>query len=164
MRTYIYNVSIASMLMCISDMTSQIFEGNGFDVKRNVKMTLLGGFTNGMCLTKWYRFIDVRFKGQIIPKILADQLIYSPLSISFFLITTNKDNCSLNGYRSRVNERFIDIWKSDCFVWPVFNLINFKYIPVSKQPIFTSCVDLGWNTYMSYSLHNKKLEIKNLVY
>ena len=84
MRTYIYNVSIASMLMCISDMTSQIFEGNGFDVKRNVKMTLLGGFTNGMCLTKWYRFIDVRFKGQIIPKILADQLIYSPLSISFF--------------------------------------------------------------------------------
>lgn len=157
MRIYISNFGIASALMCISDVTSQMFETKWkfekLDVQRTIKMTLLGGLTNGLCLTKWYKFIDVFFKGKIFPKIIADQLVYSPLSISFFLITTNKDNCSLNGYRSRVNERFIDIWKSDCCVWPVTNYLNFKYIPVYKQPIFTSGIDLAWNTYISHSLH-----------
>ena len=156
MRIYLSNFGVASLLMCISDGTAQLFEKkNFFDFERNLKMTLLGGFTNGLCLTRWYKLIDFYFKGKIIPKIIVDQFIYSPLSISFFLITTNNDNCSLNGYRTRINNNFFTIWTSDCCVWPVSNYFNFKFIPVIRQPIFTSCVDLGWNTYMSYSLNKK---------
>ncbi len=143
--------------MGISDLISQIFEYKGnykkFDLTRTGKMALLGGFTNGICLTRWYRLIDDRFHKKIIYKIIADQLVYAPASISFFLVTTKKGDCSLNGYRSYFNYKFIDIWKSDCLVWPMSNYLNFKYIPVHRQPIFTSCVDLGWNTYMSYFLH-----------
>ena len=165
MRIYLSNFGIASILMSISDITSQMFEikwqYKQFDFQRNLKMTLLGGLTNGLCLTRWYRFIDIRFNGRMLPKIIADQIIYSPLSISFFLTTTNKENCSLNGYRTRFNDKFIDIWKSDCCVWPITNYLNFKFVPINKQPIFTSCIDLGWNTYMSCLLHKKNKKCIN---
>ena len=152
---YLHNFRISCGLMWISDTIAQAFESNftKFDVKRNVKMTLLGGITNGLFLTKWYIIIDYHFKRKILYKIIADQLVYSPLSIGFFLVSTNEKDCSLNGYRTRVDNNFLDIWKTDCFVWPISNYLNFKYIPLRSQTIFTSYVDLGWNSYISYSLY-----------
>ena len=87
-------------------------------------------------------------------KMIADQTIYSPISILFYIGVISNQIDSMDEYRKVCNQKFFDIWKTDCCVWPAFNYINFSYIPLQYQPIFTSFIDVGWNTYISYKTHN----------
>lgn len=144
--------------MGIGDIIAQKYDNNSLDLKRSAKMAVLGGFSNGLCLTYWYRFIDKAFYRQkhvIIKKIVADQFIYSPLSILFFLGVTSKQLGSFDEYRKRCDNNFSDIWKADCSVWPAANYINFKYVPLYRQPVFSSMIDVGWNSYICYKTQKK---------
>ena len=151
------NIMLASGIMGIGDLISQKVENKQINLKRTAKMAVIGGFTNGFCLTLWYRQIDRTFKHQnymVFKKIIADQTIYAPASILFYLAVTPNQIGSMDEYRKLCNQKFFDIWKADCYVWPISNYINFSYMPLRYQPIFTSFVNVGWNTYISYKTHN----------
>ena len=55
---------MASGIMGIGDIIAQKYDNNSLDLKRSAKMAVLGGFSNGLCLTYWYRFIDKAFYRQ----------------------------------------------------------------------------------------------------
>lgn len=150
-------ILLASGIMGVGDIISQKIEKRPVDYKRCAKMAMIGGFTNGVCLTLWYRQIDKVFKHQkhmVLKKMIADQTIYAPASILFYLGVTSNHIGSMDEYRKICDQKFFDIWKADCCVWPVSNYINFSYMHLRYQPIFTSFVDVGWNTYISYKTHN----------
>ena len=77
-------VLLASGIMGVGDILSQNIENRAeirsIDYKRCLKMALIGGFTNGICLTLWYRHIDKVFRNQkhmVYKKMIADQLSVS---------------------------------------------------------------------------------------
>ena len=51
---------------------------------------------------------------------------------------------------ARIKNDVPTIWATDCFFWPVANAINFSQVPLIYRPIFTSCSDLVWSTFLSY--------------
>ena len=151
-------IFVASSIIGFGDLISQKIEKIPLNYNRTVKMMLLGGFTNGLCLPYWYTYIHKIFKNQsniVIKKILADQVIYAPFSILFYLSVTSKQIGSIEEYKKHCYQSFFSIWISDCFFWPIFNYINFSYINVKNQYKFTSIVDLTWNTYLCYKLYAK---------
>lgn len=154
-KTILRNVSISSTLMGTGDCIAQYLDkshNSKFNWRRWCHYTLINGFSNGVGLTLWYRFLEWRFPIKkpfsVLKKIALDEVIFAPISISLYIILSNylKYRPWLHHYSST----FIDIWKTDLLIWPISNSINFKYIPVGYQPIWTSFISLGWNTFISY--------------
>ena len=105
--------------------TKLIFDNNRFkiinknndfiiDMKRAMSYGILGSVMNGIVLTGWYKMLDVSFGSSMISKygicskMIADQLIYAPLSIGIYfsytiMLAKNKEeiyqtNCDQSAY------------------------------------------------------------------
>jgi hypothetical protein len=38
----------------------------------------------------------------------------------------------------------------DIQVWTPVQMVNFRYVPVSWQPVVVNVANVGWNAYLSY--------------
>jgi hypothetical protein len=110
----------------------------------------------------------IRSKTILVSKVLADQLIFSSLYPIFFMIMTGilLDNTKYDTIRTisyqqiknsynkswlNIKEKYFEIYKTDCAVWPMAQMINFAFISPHMQPIFVNVGNIAWNTYLSYT-------------
>lgn len=162
-KTILRNTSISATLMGTGDFIAQYLDKSPeskiishFNFRRWYHYTIMNGISNGVGLTLWYKFLEWRFpikkSYSIVKKILLDEAIFAPMSISSYIFLSNYLE-----YRPLFHQYapiFLDIWKTDLLIWPISNSINFKYIPVGYQPVWTSGVSLGWNIFISYQTNN----------
>jgi len=87
----------------------------------------------------------------IAKRIVADELIYANFSINSYLMINN--NFIYDKYRNDLKNKYFDIYKSDLIIWPISNTINFYYIPLKYQVIFSNCTEFFWSTNLSYKLN-----------
>ncbi|PHJ18782.1 mpv17 pmp22 family protein [Cystoisospora suis] len=52
-----------------------------------------------------------------------------------------------------VRTSFKEIYISSCYVWPLSDLINFRFIPLRYRPLWDSTLDLFWTIYLSAASH-----------
>lgn len=139
------------------------------DYKRSIQVGLLGMFMNGVFLYSWYSALDriigssMKSNFGVISKVVADQFIYSPLAIvaffSFSILKLGKDmESSLLNIKDLIDKKFIKTYIADCAMWPLVNLITFKYISLCYRPSFTAMAQLVWQTYMSTVSNNKNTD------
>ena len=50
-----------------------------------------------------------------------------------------------------VKKKFLNIYITDCAVWPLVQMANFAFIPPHLQPIFVNGVNIFWNAFLCYS-------------
>jgi hypothetical protein len=109
----------------------------------------------------------IRSKTILVAKIYADQFLFSPLYIAFFLMSTGimMDGQKYDSSKPflpqlkeavdkswvTVKKKFVEIFVTDCAVWPLAQMANFAFIPSHLQPIFVNIVNIGWNTFLSYA-------------
>jgi hypothetical protein len=43
-------------------------------------------------------------------------------------------------------------------VWPLANLINYKFVPLSQRVLFIQGIALGWNVYLSLVAQRSKIK------
>ena len=166
-KVMLRNTTISGSLMGVGDFTAQYldyqqthskkFNISELNFKRWYHYTLMNGFSNGIGLTLWYKFLEWRFPVRkpfsVVKKIMLDEAIFAPISISSYIMLSNylENKPKWSNYQNT----FLDIWKTDLLVWPLSNSINFKYIPVGYQPVWTSVISLGWNIFISYRTNKK---------
>ncbi|CAN0097618.1 unnamed protein product, partial [Discosporangium mesarthrocarpum] len=51
--------------------------------------------------------------------------------------------------RRNVREKALATWSDDLKVWPAANLIGFSFVPRNIRPAYASCIQLGWQCYLS---------------
>jgi len=152
----------------LGDVIAQKLEKGGnkvLDLKRSLKVGFLGFFMNGVFLTRWFEYLDrvvgtcMLTKSNVICKVVADQLVYAPLAImAYFSYATatlcdeqsseGKPSASSSFLGKMVND-FWPTFAADCTIWPVANVVNFRYVPLIYRASFTSVIALIWQTYMS---------------
>lgn len=109
----------------------------------------------------------IRSKTILVAKIYADQFLFSPLYIIFFMMSTGvmMDTRNYNlkepilpqltqSFKQTFDEirkKFINIYVADCAVWPLAQMANFAFVPSHLQPIFVNIVNVAWNTFLSYA-------------
>ncbi|EEA05149.1 Mpv17 / PMP22 family protein [Cryptosporidium muris RN66] len=117
----------------------------------------------------------------VLKKVILIQTIFIPFSLGFFLfltpileITLNNifkyDRSFKNSYFhlksgvkygvKEIKEKFLNIYISSWYFWPLSDIFNIRYLPVSYRPLWDSFVDILWTCFISYSSHNK-LEAQN---
>ncbi|CAB1096995.1 unnamed protein product [Ectocarpus sp. CCAP 1310/34] len=132
----------------------------GVDYARSAKVGLLGIMLNGFALGAWYRVLDryigsdrTRFQ-QILKKLVVDQMVYAPFSITSFVgyaavLNGGGPAKVVDETKKNLGETFWSIWLTDWKVWPAANLFMFRFIPSSYRPSFASMVQVAWQAYLS---------------
>lgn len=52
-------------------------------------------------------------------------------------------------FESKMNSSFMSTFLADCSVWPMVNMIQFRYVPLHWRPTTNGVVALVWQAYMS---------------
>ena len=171
-RPLLTNSIAGFLIFSVGDFASQqlnLIQSNKVvgSLERNTLLSsgFLGIFLNGLVLPVWYRTLDTKFGSNrantsgVLNKVLADQLVYAPFSISvFFLYSTcvnsstafNFQNNDGNKFVEKMKVSFYSTWLADCAFWPFVNLVNFRLIPIIYRPVFVGVAQVFWQSYVSH--------------
>ena len=123
------------------------------DYPRFFRMTIYGLLVGPM-MVNWYKLLDLKFK-PVITRVGVDQLIGAPISILlFFTLTGIMDQKSAKDIQSLLNDQYFRVLKLNYLVWPVFQFINFKYVPLNFQTVVVGGLAVGWNAFLSIVNNN----------
>ncbi|SMN20527.1 similar to Saccharomyces cerevisiae YOR292C Putative protein of unknown function [Maudiozyma saulgeensis] len=114
----------------------------------------------GQCISffqvPWYRILNFFFTEdpsivQVFERVLADQLLYSPLFLFFFFTYSNfvMERGDKETFKIKIQKLYISTLGCNLLVWPLAQLINFSTIPKPFQIPFSSSVGVLWNCFLS---------------
>lgn len=161
------NVIISGTLSGLGDITEQYYEMftedlNAWDPWRTRKMTM-SGVSVGLVCHFWYGFLDKQIMGNTIravaQKIIIDQIIGSPLSLTAFFITlTLLEGKSLHNFRD-IKEKAMKLYIAEWVVWPPAQFINFYFLPTKFRVLYDNTISFGYDIYTSYVTHLQEITI-----
>ncbi|THV05978.1 hypothetical protein K435DRAFT_744166 [Dendrothele bispora CBS 962.96] len=131
-----------------------------FDVARTLRFFVYG-FAISPFLGRWNAFLERRFplrsisNGKVSAKALTkrvacDQLIMAPTGLALFL---GSMGVLENRSPQEIREKFSDLYKpaliTNWQVWPLAQLINFRFMPLPYRVPFQSTCGVFWTLYLS---------------
>jgi protein Mpv17 len=131
-------------------MAQQLVEKKGFknhDLSRTGRMVFYGGCMFGPAAVKWFGFLQKKIvipgkpNLQIVARVLTDQTVFASTNLFCFLSTM----ALLEGTdpRKKLESTYFNALSKNWMVWPVVQMINFKFVPLPHQVLFVNFVSLG---------------------
>lgn len=119
-------------------------------------------FFQGPALRVWYevlnRHIGSAGKGVAIRKVFIDQFIFAPSFLVMILVTVGAmQGKSWDNIKVDLSSNYLDVLKTNYFIWPWVQLVNFYYVPLQYQVLLVQSVALFWNTYLSWKTNRRKV-------
>lgn len=153
------NVGISVFLSGLGDIIEQNYEmfAHGQDKwdKVRTKNMSLSGMTIGVICHYWYQFLDKRFPGYtlriVLKKVLLDQFICSPITISALFITVGTlERQSRQEIFNEIKQKALILYTAEWVVWPPAQFINFYLLPTRFRVLYDNTISLGYDIYTSY--------------
>lgn len=126
-----------------------------FNFTRFITFSMWGQFIS-FFQVPWYRILNFFFTEdpsavQVFERVLADQLLYSPLFLFFFFTYSNyvMELGNSDTFKVKIQSLYISTLGCNLMVWPLAQLINFSMIPKQFQIPFSSSVGVLWNCFLS---------------
>lgn len=119
------------------------------DWVRTARFATYGALVHGPSCHYFYRWLDSAVVGtgarQVLTKVAADQLLFTPFGISAFYATLT----ALEGRASEtpqvLREKFVKTILAGYCVWPAVHVVNFRFVPGELRVLFVNCVQVLWN-------------------
>lgn len=137
------------------DVLSQMLvSGDPFDPGRLLRYAGVGALVTAPVIHNWYNFLARRLPRTDLPSVLRrlalDQFVATPfLIVGFFGLFMALDGQGPDAIRGKVAQDFWPTLRSNWMVWIPANLVNFRCVPVNLQVLYSNCVGLFWNIYLS---------------
>ncbi|XP_059049256.1 protein Mpv17-like [Achroia grisella] len=165
-RPYLVQAVQTGALMGAGDLISQtVIEKKiikEIDYKRTLQFSSIGLFVGGPALRLWYGLLNQHIgssgKSVAIKKVFIDQLVFAPAFL--FLILSGVGTMqgkSWNNVKKDIHANYYDVLKTNYYVWPWVQIVNFYYIPLQYQVLLVQVVALFWNTYLSWKTNRERL-------
>ncbi|TKY85510.1 hypothetical protein EX895_005672 [Sporisorium graminicola] len=130
-------------------------------------------FNVGMAplLAEWNKFLEFRFPlrsavsagaagaastlGKVSLRALAnrvamDQLLFAPIGLALFTGSMGyMERGSIDGVQAKFGEMYIPALLANWQLWPLVQLVNFRYMPLKYRVPFVSAVGILWNIGLS---------------
>ncbi|XP_053601404.1 protein Mpv17 [Plodia interpunctella] len=164
-RPYLMQGLQSGILMGAGDLISQtVIEKKSTDInyKRTLQFTSIGMFVGGPALHVWYgvlhRYIGSAGKSVAIKKVFVDQCVFAPVFLFILLSAVGTlQGKTLEHVEKDIRTNYLDVLKTNYFIWPWVQLANFYYVPLQYQVLIVQTVALFWNTYLSWKTNKDKL-------
>ncbi|KAI9830180.1 MAG: Plasma membrane t-SNARE, secretory vesicle fusion [Phylliscum demangeonii] len=122
------------------------------DFARTGRMALYGGTVMGPAATIWFRFLQRRVRlpnrnAEIVARVVADQAIFGPTILVAFLTSMSlmEGSDPADKLKKTYKQALLKGWS----IWPVVQLVNFKFVPLEHRLLVVNVFALGWNCYLS---------------
>jgi len=124
------------------------------DYKRHAKLAFWGTVGGGLLIHYWYVLLDYKIPSRtakaVIVKTAIEQAIFAPVFYLLFFVTLGKfDGNSNEEIKKEIKKSFVPTFLADCAVWPLANIINFKYVPSRQRVLYASSLTFFWSIYLS---------------
>ncbi|XP_059617242.1 mpv17-like protein [Phlebotomus argentipes] len=140
-----------------------------FDFKKCLHFSLYGSLFVAPTLYMWVRFSSRLWPATNlragIKKALIEQVTYGPMAMtSFFLFMPLLEGRTLQQAIEEVRVKVPQTWKVAICFWPIFQTINFSYIPERNRVPFVATGSLLWTIFLAYmnQCEMEKLKAKKL--
>ena len=129
--------------------------------RRTIEMSIIRAIVMGPFLQVYFPWLSKLVPGttmpQVFKRVLADQLIGAPVSISLIFLAAATIRGDPMSVVPRLQEQLLPTWQSGASYWPFIHSLNFKFVPVMHQPVVAHIASIWWNVILSYRA-NIKLE------
>jgi hypothetical protein len=149
----------AAVLNAIGDLIAQfaVEKKDKLDVGRFVRFAALGFLMIGPVLHYWYglnaSIAPGTGTGAALIRLAMDQLLFAPpfvaLNFATLKVLEGKPGEAVPKLKQDWKDAIVANWK----LWPVFQFVNFRFVPPEQRVLFSSMVSLIWNTYLSFAGH-----------
>ncbi|GAC97611.1 integral membrane protein [Pseudozyma hubeiensis SY62] len=158
-----------------SDASADSSQAKGWDLARSGRFM---AFNVGMAplLAEWNRFLEFRFPlrsssagtgaasavasaasaaGKVSfralgNRLLMDQLVFAPFGLAMFVGAMGyMERGSTDGVKDKFREMYIPALLANWQVWPLVQLVNFRYMPLKYRVPFVSTVGILWTIGLS---------------
>ncbi|GAK65724.1 vacuolar membrane protein [Moesziomyces antarcticus] len=141
---------------------------SGWDWSRSGRFL---AFNVGMAplLAEWNRFLEFRFPLRAAPaataaagalgkvslralgnRVAMDQIFFAPIGLALFTGAMGAmERGSLEGVQAKFGEMYIPALLANWQIWPLVQLVNFRYMPLKYRVPFVSAVGILWNIGLS---------------
>ncbi|KAK5781540.1 ethanol metabolism protein PWA37_003699 [Arxiozyma heterogenica] len=137
----------------VKDLTS-------YDYLRTLRAITYGSLIFSFIGKKWYNILhyNVRFshihnshwKNQIL-RVSVDQILFAPISLPFyFCCMTIMEGQSIAVAKKKLDVEWWNTLKVNWTIWPLFQMINFSFIPLQHQLLAVNVIAIFWNAFLSY--------------
>ncbi|KAG8229111.1 hypothetical protein J437_LFUL009580 [Ladona fulva] len=165
---FLTNAGISMSLSGVGDVFQQHYEiiqgdKEKWDPVRTWHMSL-SGLTVGVICHHWYiqldRFIPGRSIKAVTKKVIADQILCSPVCISAIFITLGLlEKAKPQAIMEELAQKGWRLYVAEWIVWPPAQVINFYLLPTRFRVLYDNTISLGYDIYTSYVKHEIPLEV-----
>ncbi|XP_017071596.1 mpv17-like protein 2 [Drosophila eugracilis] len=157
------NTVCSGILLAIGDAVAQQYERwrekKPFDYCRSGSM-MITGLVIGPVQHSFYLLLDRVFPGTnplgVLHKILADQLIMSPVYIFvFYYLGSLLEGRSIIECNSELSNKFLYTWIMDCCVWPGLQYLNFRYFKSLYRVVIVNLTNCLYIVLLSHIKHGE---------
>jgi protein Mpv17 len=141
---------------------------SGLRYVRTLHMTC-AGFTTGLVSHFWYIYLDKwlgsrRTLFMTINKVLLDQIIFSPISLTVYFSTLSiAERSGLKRFKEELIEKGLcDIYLVEWFIWPPAQFINFYLLPLRYRILFDNVISFGFDIYCPYVKYKTQLKSEKM--
>ena len=60
---------------------------------------------------------------------------------------------AMSSFQQQMDKSFVSTYMADLCVWPLVNVLNFRYVPLHYRPSFVGVAQIAWQAYMSRVSH-----------
>mmetsp|Transcript_9766 Transcript_9766/g.16005 ORF Transcript_9766/g.16005 Transcript_9766/m.16005 type:complete len:202 (-) Transcript_9766:59-664(-) len=147
----------SGVLAGVSDLIAQSLDKSTrhYKISRTAKLVLYGFLISGPAGHYWQKIIESIFRGRkpsttlAVEKVLVDQAIYAPfINFVFFVFLGIAERRTPRQINSKINKDLWRVLKMNWRVWPIVNLINYKFVPVELRVLFCNIVSIFWATFL----------------
>jgi protein Mpv17 len=137
------------------ELTQSLTGVQSFDYLRTGRFLAVGLCAAGPAMFVWYRYLDRLVRGTgmsvAIRKTAADQLGFLPIYLGSFvgLIAALRGDAPADIARL-LRRDMGPMLAASYVVWPVVQIVNFRFVPLRHRVLLINVVCLFWNTYISW--------------
>jgi hypothetical protein len=87
----------------------------------------------------------------VLQRTFLDQVCFAPIFIPTFMTSLMiLESKPINSIPNVLIQEVPDVVVTNWALWIPAMLINFKYVPIQWQVLFSNCIGFVWNTYLSW--------------
>jgi len=153
----------AATLSVVSDVLAQTLTGASLSTLNLTSLRnqfLIGLLIRGPFVHYWYEILNHVFnklgfsardqKGLpcVLAKVALDQLVFSPpYNLLYFHAIGFLEGTPTAVVAEKIARDFVPLMIANWKVWPLINIVNFKFVPAKLQVLFGNFVAIFWMAY-----------------
>ncbi|KAL4779634.1 hypothetical protein BJX76DRAFT_340247 [Aspergillus varians] len=139
--------------------------GGGYDPWRTMRH-LTVGIGSSIPSYNWFNFLHHHFNFtskflSILTKVIVQQAVFTPVfNTYFFSVHSLLSGASVEETIERLKVALPRSVVNSAKFWPMVTAFSFMYVPPQFRNVFSGCIAVGWQTYLSWLNQKAAVEVE----